>query len=231
MAVLTSPTLNELLVDVRNRLGQPSNLNSQWTDKELIGYLNEGIRRYFGEVVQNSEGQFTKTANLDIVSGTETVSTPSDFFEVRQLWKKIDNEFIILSYRPHRDESYTTQGTDSSLSYVPYYYLRGNDIVLRPTPNFSETAGLQLEYIHFPDTMVNGGDSLTSNVAPIFRDLIRSYAVYQAKLKESYTGNNINVHSAAQSQVADLYQQFKDVIVGRSHGPQAIKPFNPSEFD
>lgn len=230
MGTLSASTLQQTITNVRNFLGQPDPNNSQWTDSELATYINDGIRKYFGEVVQNSEGQFTTTTNLNIVAGTETVSLPTDCFEVKKLYKKVGTSFIPLAYNDNYLASYSTEGGTNSNSYLPYFYFRGNDIVLRPTPNFSETAGLQLEYIQFPSTMLLYSDTMTTQVSPIFKDLVEAYVVYRAKLAESTRGNNVNTYSAIKAHHDELYGQFKEMIQGRAHYPYFTQPFNPEEY-
>lgn len=228
MATLSSPTLQTLIGSVRNQLNQPNPLNSFWKDTELTDYLNEGARMYFQEVVQNNEGHFVAQTDLNITADTETVAMPSDFYRIRALYKKVSNGYELLPYRNNVTESYSTQGGTSSASYLPYYYFRGNSIVLRPIPNFSESSGLRLEYVQFPDTMVNGGDSLTSQIAPLFKQVVEAYAVYKAKLKESLV-NGVGVHAAAGEHLGSVLKIFRDAVANRSANPTYVIPFNPED--
>lgn len=229
MAALTSPTADELIVNVRAMLGQPDENNSNWSNEQVLNYLNEAVRRYFGEVVQKSEGLFTKQADLDIVSGTDTIALPSDWFEIVRLYKKIGTEYYIMPYDNAFNQDYTTNGPSSSTNIMSYYF-RGDDLVLRDVPQFSETGGLRMEYIFFPETMVHGGDTLTTNVAPVFKDLIEMYAVYKCKLAESIRGSNVDVISAIKQDVADLYRQFRDVIEERAHYTDRIQAWSPEDL-
>lgn len=229
MATLTSPTIEDLLTNVRNMLGQPSATNSTWTDEELTAYLNEAVRRYFVRVVQEAEGQFTTTANLDITSGSETIALPTDCFEIKNVWRAVSDGYEPLFYRNNVTEGYISTDASSGSGYRPGYYFRGNSLVLNPTPNFSETSGIRIEYVQFPTTMLTGGDSMTSQVSPVFRDLVEMYAVYKAKLKESLS-NGTNTYAAAKDNLNDLYTAFEEVIVGRSFSPTAIQPFNPEDL-
>lgn len=226
MATLSSPTLGKLISNVRNFLNQPNQNNSIWTDLELTEYLNEAIRLYFVEVSHSNEGLFTVKSSLNIVANTETVALPADCFEIKALRKTVTNGYEILDYRNDLTESYSTQGGTGSNTYLPYYFLRGNNIVLRPTPNFSETGGLELEYIQFPETMVNGGDTMTAQVSPVFKNLIEMYAVYKAKLKESLV-NGVSMHEVAKQNLNEIYMLFKEAIQKRSANPVYVLPFNP----
>lgn len=226
MATLSSPTLQNLLTEVRIQLNQQDPTNSFWRDDELGGYLNDAIRRYFVEAVMVNEGYFTTTADLNIAAATETVALPSDCFEIKSLWKKVSNGYTMLNYRNNVTDGYSTTGAASGDTYQPYYYLRGNSLVLRPTPSAAETAGLKIEYTQFPNTMVYGGDSLTNQVSPVFKELIVMYAVYKAKLRESMTTGG-SMHSVPAGQVQALYDQFKSAIVKRSKDPTFVTQFNP----
>lgn len=226
MGILASPTLGKLLSNVRNFLGQPNASNSRWSDEELTEYINEGIRMYFGEVILNAEGQFTSQVDLDIVSGQELVALPDDFFSAKALYKKLSDAYEILPYQNNLTHGYATQSGASGNTYFPSYYFRNNNLVLRPIPDYSETAGLRLEYIAFPDTLVNGGDVMTAQVSPVFKQLIEMYAVYKAKVQESLV-NGVDLTPVAATNLAQIYQQFKTVISARSKYPAYTVPFNP----
>lgn len=223
---LSSPTLGKTLSTVRNMLNQPNAANSFWSDEELIDYINEGVRMYFAEVTANAEGQFTKVTDLNIVGGTETIALPSDCYEVKGLYKLSNEDYIILPYRNMISESYSTNAASSGNIYFPAYYFRENNIVLRPVPSASETAGLRIEYIYFPDTMLDAGDVMNSGVSPIFKQLVEMYAVYKAKVKESLV-NGTDTSQLAKQNLDEIYILFKGVIANRSKYPVYTIPFLP----
>lgn len=226
MGTLTSPTLTTLLGNVRNLLNQPNSSNSFWSDAELDAYINEAIRIYFAELTKINEGQFTAQTDLNITANTETVSLPSDFFSMRAVYKKVDTTWILLPYRNNITEGYSTEGGTNSVTYLPYYYFRGNSLVLRPVPQFSETSGLRVEYLQFPATLVSGSDTLTDQISPVFSQVVEMYAVYKAKMKESLV-TGVNTSQLAKENLAELHKQYMDVIQMRSKNPTAIIPFNP----
>jgi hypothetical protein len=227
---LKSPSLGKLVTSVRNLLNQPNAANSFWSDVELVDYINEGVRMYFAEVSNVDEGQFTNVVSLDIVSGVETIVLPDDFFEARALYKTVESGYEILAYNNNITSGYSTQGGTGGSSYLPYYFFRGNSLVLRPTPNFSETGGLRLEYIAEPDVLNLANDLMPPGVSPIFKQLIEMYAVYKAKLKESLV-NGVDTAALARQNLDSIYSQFKAVIVNRSKYPTFTVPFSPeSEY-
>lgn len=224
MGTLSSPTLGKLLTNVRNFLNQPDNSNSFWTDQELTEYINEGIRMYFSEVIENNEGQFTKIEDLDIVTGSELVALPADFFKAKVLYKKVTDGFIPLVYLNDIVHSYSTNSGSSYDTFLPRYQFRDNNLLLRPVPDYNETDGLRLEYVYFPDTLVQGGDAMTAQVSPVFKQVVEMYAVYKAKVKESLV-NGVDTSVLAKQNLAELVNQFKAIIKNRSQYPQFVVPF------
>jgi hypothetical protein len=223
---LIAPTLQDLIQAIRDLLNQPDPNNSFWNDEELTRYLNEAIRIHMAELTDIDEGQFGATYTLNIVESQETVALPSDFFIARALYKVTNQENILLSYRNNLTESYPTDGEGTSEMYAPSYYFRGNNIVLRPLPRFSEAGGLLLEYVQLPASLQDGADQMTAQIVALFRQSVEMYGVYKAKLKESLA-NNIRVHDVAMENFKDLFKQFRDLSAKRSKNPTYVLPFNP----
>jgi hypothetical protein len=225
VATLTSPTLERLIKEVRISLRQPDSDNSTWSDAEITMYLNDAVRMYFLEVVKSSNGLFDTQSDLDITSGQETVAMPTDCFQVKTLYRKTGTYYEPLVYRNNLNESYDSAQSTGSM-YTPYYYFRGNNFVLRPVPGFSETAGLRLEYTQFPETIIWGGDSMTSQVSPIFKELIIFYAIYKCKLTDDLV-NAGQTSVPALTHLSSLYKNFQETCSPRTLYPQFVRPFNP----
>lgn len=226
MATLTLPTLDRLLKETRVFLGQENAANSTWSDAELTMYLNDAFRVYFLEVSERAEGQFDTQTTLDIVSGVEVVDLPSDCFKVKVLWKIANQQDIILSYKNNLSYSRDNLPDQNPDTYEPYYYFRGNAIILNPTPSFTQADGLRLEYTQFPEQMIYSGDVISAGFSPVFKEMLVMYAVYKAKVKESLV-TGTNTYEAVKEHLTDLYTIFKEDVGLRSKYPQFIKPFIP----
>lgn len=234
MATLSSPTLGKLISNVRNMLGQPIEANSTWTDAELTEYINEGVRMYFAEVAKNMEGYFIVSTdpnnNLSYVSGTETVALPTDCFQVKAVYIQRSNGWEILEYFNNVTTGFLSNvGTGGTNTYSPSYYFQGNNLVLHPTPNANATGALRVDYIQLPDQMINGGDVLTNQVSPVFKQLVEMYAIVKAKMKQSMvSGTDLTV--VPKANLAEIYANFKNTITPRSAYPQFTTPFNPEGY-
>lgn len=227
MATLVAPSLERLIRDARILLSQPRAENSRFSDSELSGYANDAIQQIFLTVNEASEGQFDRSTSLNIVSGVETVALPTDCFSIKALYKVQGTVNRRLEYRQNIVMDYDNSATNSgSTTYEPYYYLRGNNLVLRPIPGFSETASLVLEYTAYPSVLVYGGETLDNGISPLFKELIVMYVVSKAKLKDDLTSGG-NSRVAAQEQFSGLYANFKHQLMERSKSPQYITPFEP----
>lgn len=226
MALLQQPTLARLLKETRIFLGQLKEDNSFWKDDELTLYINDGLRHYFTVIAEGGDGQFDTSTTLALVANQETVPLPTDCYEVRALYIVQTDRNAILRYDNNITDSYTTLNNSGGNNYQPTYYFRGEDLVLRPMPNFSNPAALVLEYTKFPETLITGGDVLTKGISPIFKELVVKYAVYQAKLRESSVRGG-DTYLPVQKHLSDLFQNFKNIANARTKYPQFIKPFNP----
>ncbi len=227
MATLSQPTLSALLKETRIMLNQPEASNSFWTDAELGGFLNDAVRLYFQEIAQRAEGQFDAQVDLNIVANVETIALPTDCFEVKAVYKlQNSSNYVILTYRNNITEGYDTQSNSSNGGYEPYYYFRGNNLVLRPVPTFNETASIRLEYISFPSELIIGSDVMSSGISPVFKELVVMYAVWKAKVKESLV-TGTNTYNGAAEILGNIYKKFTESVGYRSKYPQMIRPFNP----
>ena len=233
---LVNPTVQGLIEAVRDLLSQPDPNNSNWSDAELLRYINEATRILMAELSDIDEGHFSaEPILLPLVQGEDLVELPATCFKVRALYKNTSQGRLMLRYRNNLTEGFSTlPGTDSDL-YTPYYYFRGNNLVLRPVPALSEPVvgldvntaaqGLTLEYIEYPESLVNGSDQLTAQIAPLFRQVVEAYAVYKAKFKESLV-TGVNTFDVAATHFSDLFKQFKDLNQIRSKNPTSIVPWN-----
>lgn len=227
MAQVIVPTLEKLVREARVLLGQPKAENSRYTDAEITQYGNDAVQQIFLTVNEAGEGQFDKSTTLNIVNAVETVALPTDCFAVKALFKLQGTVWRRLEYRNNIMMDYDVSANNSgSTTYEPYYYFRGNNLVLRPTPGFSETGSLTIEYTAFPTVLVYGGDTMDTGISPLFRELIVMYMVSKCKLKDDLAGGG-NTRGPANEHLADLYKNFKHQLMERSKAPQYITSFEP----
>lgn len=144
-------------------------------DSEIDAWANEGTYKYVSRLMMANQGYFETTASLDIVSGQEAVSLPYNFTGSTSLLKMVRVERVIegarvpLTYRKRFDESNTTTASVSGIAYMPTYDFRGSNLILEPTPNFSETGGIRIVYAGLPPKLL-GGTAVTGGATSITLD-------------------------------------------------------------
>jgi hypothetical protein len=219
-------------------LGQPNASNSTWTDYELTEYINEAIRMYFAEVVVHMEGYFTistdpasgGSGNLSYYSTIDTVALPTDCFQVKAVYIQRNQGWSLLEYRNDVTHGFwTTTGNGDPMVYQPYYMFLGNSLLLRPAPNMNGINALRLDYIQMPDQLINGGDTMTASVSPVFKQLIETYAIFKAKMKQSMV-NGTDLTAIPKANLQEIYGNFKNTITPRSAYPIYTDPFNPEIY-
>jgi hypothetical protein len=228
MSQVIAPKLERIIKNVRMMLNQPKAENSRFSDAELTQWANDAIQQIFLTINEAGEGQFDAITSLNVTNAVETVALPSDCFAVKAVWWTQSNIKRRLEYRQNTLMDYDMTNTNSGqTTYEPYYYFRGNSLVLRPIPGFTSTdSPLTVEYTAYPQVLVYGGDTMDSGISPLFRELIESYVIAKAKFRDDLSGMGQG-YELANSRMVDLFHQFRHQVIERSKAPQYITPFEP----
>lgn len=67
---------------------------------------------------------------------------------------------------------------------------------------------------------------MTSQISPVFKQLIEMYAVYKAKLKQSMVSGT-DLTALPRANLDEIYSNFKNTIMPRSAYPLYTDPFCP----
>lgn len=230
MAQVVTPKLEGILRGVRSLLNQPRPENSRFSDADLTAWSNDAIQQIFLTVNEAGEGQFDTTTNpgLNVTNATETVALPTDCFAVKAVYWTQGTVNRRLEYRQNVTMDFdATSANSGQTTYEPYYYFRGNSLVLRPIPGFTSTSNpLIIEYTKYPTILVYAGDSMDDGISPLFRELIEAYVVAKAKFRDDLSGQGSG-YALANQRMVDLFHQFKHQIMERSKAPQYTTPFEP----
>lgn len=132
----------------------------------LDRWVNEGYMKYSHVLMLADEGYFEQTFGLDIISGQEEVPLPSLFdgrgahLKTMLLERVLSNQRIPLTFHKRYNEANSTNGGLSGFSFLPTWKFRGSNIILEPTPTFTElassTSGLLLTAQVMPARLVSG---------------------------------------------------------------------------
>ena len=110
---------------------------------------------YSRKLMLTDQGYFEQTFPLDITAGVEAIALPTvldgrgKHLKTILLERVLPTSRVPLTFHRRYNEANSTNGGIAGWSYLPTWKFRGNNIILEPTPTFTElnaggTAGLLL---------------------------------------------------------------------------------------
>src|SRR5574337_1189257 len=149
---------------VRIYLKEPSESNSYWKNTAIKQFFNACYRRRCAQIQMAYEGQFVLHTSMDLVSGQDIYTWPTDFQRLNKMeLVRTDG----TTYPIHRQERHyaANPGVPNSdqNTYFPTYRPVDQGFKLEPFPSFNATAGLRLEYLGLPPRLED-----TSYLSPDF---------------------------------------------------------------
>lgn len=151
-------TLAQLRTQVRQRADM---VNSQFiSDSELTSFVNTSIAELYDLLVQKfGNTYFLSTANISLVSGTDTYNLPTDFYKLIGVDLVLSNGEASTMKRFEFNErnQYTTAlyRGNFGVAYLRYH-VQGNTIRFMPIPDSSDT--VKVWYAPLPVYLVADGD-------------------------------------------------------------------------
>jgi len=195
-------TGQDLVDQVRADLDEASAASNQWTDANILTWINKGITRvmlkvreqrshWFDSVILSTDSSSTikgetydPTTSLVCTSGATTLTLPPNCIEVVSILptdQDLLDRGVCFAHRSLSSPEYTAlQRIDSALvigSWTYLYDVRGKT-TLQVAPAFAETFDIRLQYVGLPELM-----GLTDTLSSMFDELTDAavqYAVYRA---------------------------------------------------
>lgn len=224
---------NSTLTQIQNKLKYDCNIFDGTfidIDTELLGYLNEAIDDCEALIHKLYEDYFYVISTFSLVSGTNTVSLPSDIFA---------NKIRFLGYNDGSNKKYeikrfqrpldTLYYTDSNL---PYKWLptnttaSGQKIMLFPTPNESNSFGV-IHYIRNAKKLVSASDECD---IPEFINFIYAHTKWNIARKEKYGLDLNEAKSHLEGEKELLETTLSDMVVDEGNTVRADFSFY-NDFD
>lgn len=154
-----------------------SDVGSFIQEADIDRWVNEGYMNYSHRLMLSDEGYFEQTFGLDITANQEAVALPTVFdgrgkhMKTILLERVLSTERVPLRFHKRYNEANSTNGGVGGWSYLPTWKFRGNNIILEPTPTFTEaasaTSGLLLTAqvmparLHLGTAQAGGNTSIT----------------------------------------------------------------------
>jgi hypothetical protein len=123
--------IDECRYDLRDGTG------TQWSDSELLAYLNRGLEMVHDLLVDHRSERLLETETIATAAGTETYALASndmgDFVAPHSVW--IAGNAPMSHTDEHRRLEYQLAGGDMQTGVPDLFYIAGDDIGFLPAPN------------------------------------------------------------------------------------------------
>jgi len=152
-------TLIEVIDTARSLLSEPldsarsfpDNSSGFWADNAFTDYFNLVQEEIQNEIIQTYEDYFLTQTFLNVTDGCASYLLPSAVIKVRLL-EDVRGDGDGVPIEPvtitNRANNNNTGFVLSSASFREQgYYLRGSELILTNTPNFTDASALQLHFV------------------------------------------------------------------------------------
>jgi hypothetical protein len=152
---------------------------------EIRQAIGEAYRHYALVMLDEGEGYFETAENVGFTAGVKSIALSSlsqTAFRISYIRRNLSNGQKKLK-RSERRSRVSTFMVGAGDGYLPTWKLRGNNIILEPTPTqteaASDTTGLEVEYSFlptFPDSASADGFTFDAGFSTIYEPMIEIYA-------------------------------------------------------
>jgi hypothetical protein len=212
-------TLSQINNLTRVYISQAGESNSDFTNNELTGFANEGIRFLAGLVKKP-----TDIVSWQAEAGKAAYLLPDDFIIMRTSYfgdtsiagdvsnlMQTTEEALKEDNPGWMEETVSSRGTPRKI-----ILLNRTTILVYPTPDDAASASgkkIHMNYVYQPSPLVNDSDE--PDLPLVYHDLISKYSAhmcYMSKLNKPELG------TALLQEVMDLAKKFESLIIKDSEG-------------
>ncbi len=171
--------VQDVVTRVRRTFGDEAAV--QVTDEDVFRWINDAQV----SIVRYNEQALQVTDFINLVANQSTYALPADYLLVHALrWKFSSmDSYLKLTFKSMQqldEEIDGWDGTNYPSGKPVYYTISENSVVLFPTPEESETAGLKVLYSQKPTDVDNLADNLALPL--IYHNTIVKYCLWQASM-------------------------------------------------
>ena len=212
-------TLNQINTLTRIYISQTDSANSDFTDNELTGFANEGIRFLAGLVKKPSD-----IVSWQAEAGKAAYQLPDDFIIMKTSYFgdttlagdtttliQTTEEALKEENPGWMEETVSSRGKPRKI-----ILLDRTTILVYPTPDAANSVSgkkIHINYVYQPAPLVNNSDE--ADLPLVYHDLISKYSAhmcYMSKLNKPELGQ------ALLQEVIDLAKKFESLIIKDSEG-------------
>jgi hypothetical protein len=207
---------NDIKTDVLELLSKDNTYQGFYTDSKISFAINDSLDYVFANMMFNGEGWLTTTTTLNTVANTETVALPTGCVVVHQVWYKVGDTWVPLTYDTNVDKTQFT--TTTQVPYPVSFSVEGVNLFFNPVPSNVGTGTIRIKYSAFPALLAANA----STDAQITRGLRRFVAYRSASVCLTTTDNS---QSPWKEYEIQWWQYLQDLLSKRVKSPQFIQSF------
>jgi hypothetical protein len=193
-------TAAQVLTDIRYEVKDTDSTN--YTDAELVAYINEAVRNLTHEIAVShpdfwlASGQ-AYTATSNILANTEDYDLPAAFYQMLRVQVTDSAGDNSLLYPIDLDRAADVDAKGYMLIYGHIY--------LYPTPTVAVTSGLLIHYVATPAEVTAADTTAAVPLSGFFEDMIRQYAVLKCKMRQGESSGDFGqIYELAKRRAAAL---------------------------
>lgn len=161
----------------------PDNTSSFYKDETLLGYFNREQQIIQNILIQAYENYFVTSTTLDLVNGTDEYAMNSGVVKILRVEWIGNGDTNPIEVSPMSfNEKENNQGLNigiTAVGGVRTYAIKGNSLVLRPTPLVSKASGIRYYFVERLPDLASG--TSTSAIPPQYHEAI-GWGVYKRAL-------------------------------------------------
>lgn len=204
-----------------------TNANTSFWDNNFVDQLfNAQYRKRCTQLIMAFEGWFVNVSTRDVTANQARYAFPDGCLRIQKLeLVRSDGTTMPLMRNERHFTSNPADATGSSGgdSYMPFYRLQGNGLILEPTPTETVVNGMQLEWAGVPALLSAPGDVMHPSFPEIFEELVVIDTVVNAFDAEGQQESGL-VRSLLRQRM-ELEENFDRFIESRSISTQEVQPF------
>lgn len=180
--------LSVLEGNIRRNLSDPTGgVNAPYyTSQEIKQYIGDAYKNYYKILVNEGEGYFETSTNISLVANQALYSLSAlspAFFSIHSLERVNSRGTFPLKEAERMFRPNYSFGIPSGDGYYPTYRLQSLNLLIEPTPQFSESNALILKYYYlptFPSASSLDSFQFDDNFSVAFETMIELYATIRA---------------------------------------------------
>ena len=214
-------TLANLRSQVRIELRDPDGITFQ--DADIDYAINQAYRKAYLRVTNRNQDYFITTVDIDVVAYQREYPLPSDFLRLKMLEIRVGGVTRPLRRRRRGISVNITSGSVFNVGRTDLLFdFEGANLVVEPTPAFSDTDALKMTYYPTVASLSAPTDAIHAEFKDMWVDVITLDAAKSCLSQIEATGGYVATNDIRE-RLKEVRDTMDDSIAVRSISPQIVR--------